>query len=278
VGSTGEICKDNMAVTQNNKVLTDLNLVWTSYLSLIKKALPTEARIRLYPACVYEDLLLRFYLGIKSCQLQLTYFEEELRFPIAIQLRSLVLDSMIAVYLAEFRNDEEKFNEEIAKLDHQSAGVLNKTLEKNNQNGKFDKQKSTNFLKTSQEIYPKNFTINNKTKFNNQYDNNNLTASKIKNTYSRCVNNSDTEKEWMEKCYEQYCIFSFYEHYNSMFPRLLHNNIDYDLNKFSYVSKFIIDASLVAMYINGTTENIISKTDLLNKQVVNIGTNEFNIN
>lgn len=208
-----------------------------------------------YSSIIYQNILQRIYFGIRTTEILLKLLNQSyFKFSIAIQLRSSILDSMIAVYLSDFANDDTILKKQIANLSHQTAKNINTEIEKKCADGLMTADQRGKQFETLSNIFPGNFDLNGKKMFNSNYTN--IGAYTIVKDYCKSTNTNSGQKKWMEECYELYKHFSIYEHYNALSKTLLEHELafDYDLNKFVYSAKFIFDASitcLTAMNDNG---------------------------
>ena len=236
--------------TQNTLNWIELGNLWKQYIETVDLALIdyNKAPHPTYISTIYQNLLQRIFIGVRSGTVLLMHLNKSyFKFSIAIQLRAVILDSMIAVYLIDYTNNENEFKKQIGDLSHQTARNIKEDLEETFKNTSVSAEKRQEIFKTLSEIFPGNFNYKDKTKFNPDYEP--ISAFKMTNFYCANLKTDEKQQKWMKDCYDLYKHFSIYEHFNSLSKPLLDSDsaFDYDLNRFMYSTKFFFDASKVCL-------------------------------
>lgn len=254
--------------TKNTLNWVELGKLWSQYQIVTDNSLKdfsTNAKSPAYVSVIYQNLLQRIYFGVRTSEILLGLLHQGyFKFSIAIQLRSTVLDSMIATYLINFTEDEVQFKNQVANLSHQTAHNINREIEEKCRENSMSQENRNKLFETLSILFPGNFNKNEKNKFNSESFEP-ISASKIVESYCENPKTTDNEQKWMKECYKLYLHFSTYEHYNALSKTLLENEMAFyfDLNKFIYSTKFIFDASITCLSAMREKGNYIKQLEEL---------------
>jgi len=127
---------------QKIKSTETLRQLFNDFLHLTKNVLEDyNSRSELkYFQIVSANLLQRMYLSIKTINILLDEFNRDQYFkiPIGIQVRTALLGSITLTYLALFidKTNDEKYREQVTRLNHPVARELKNEIEEQINNGK----------------------------------------------------------------------------------------------------------------------------------------------
>lgn len=209
---------------------------------------------------IYQNLLQRLYLGISAIDTLFDKFKGNryYKYPIAIQMRTCILDSLTIAYLALFidKRNQTKFKEQVWKLNYPVARELNYEITEMIKNGD---PEFKNHFKLASLHFPDNFTDEGKLK-------------KISETRPSDMAKAlkGTPLEWYSDVYKLYKHYSMYEHYNSVSKTLLEFNEEYEFDKFTFSTFFIFQAAYMAMQFMEVDKSNIEKIKLIRDKIIDV--------
>jgi hypothetical protein len=116
------------------------------------------------------NVIERYYIGILSIQKVIKEFKfyQGIKLPIALIIRSLLLDLITIEYLSE-NNNQGKFTSALGRVNYKAAYDTNKHCEESIRDGKLNPEDVDDYRNFIAELYPENFIRRNEsTKFNNK--------------------------------------------------------------------------------------------------------------
>jgi hypothetical protein len=235
-----------------------LREIFNEFVALTKEVL-TEFNYQKKPdyhQVVYQNLLQRLYIGVSAIDTLFDTFNKNkyFKYPIAIQMRTCILDCITIAYLTLFIEDRNEFREQVVKLNHPVAREINDQIQELIKKDKSDYKKHFELAALH---FPENFTNANKIKL-----------KKIKELKPGCMANAlnGTPLEFYIEAYKLYKHYSKYEHFGTFSKTLLELNSEIDFDKFTFSTYFILQASLLSMKnINVETTKLREMQNIIDK-------------
>jgi len=211
---------------------------------------------------VYQNLLQRLYLGISAIDILFDKFlkNKYFKYPIAIQMRTCILDSITIAYLALFidKQNDTKFREQVCKLNHPLAREINdEIIEKiKNRDSKYDENS-----KLALSYFSDNFT-----------NEGGIKLKKVKELKPSDMVKSlkGTPLEWYSDIYKLYKHYSKYEHYNSISKNLIEFDVEYEFDNFTFSTAFIFQAAYMTMQFMEIDKEKIEKMKLIRDRIIEV--------
>lgn len=229
---------------QKIKSTETLRQLFNDFLHLTKNVLEDyNSRSELkYFQIVSANLLQRMYLSIKTITILFDEFNRNqyFKFPIGIQVRTALLDSITLTYLALFidKTNDEKYREQVTRLNQPVARELKNEIEEQINNGKIKGEEISKQYEFAANHFPDNFFEGSKIQLKKsiKYLNPKDMAEKLKGT----------PLEWFSDCYKLYQHYSKYEHFGSITKSMLDFDPEYEFDKLTFSTFYIFCASLMA--------------------------------
>jgi len=242
--------------------ITKLRELFTEFIKLTKETL-TEYNQHENPEyfqIIYQNLLQRLYIGISAIDTLFDKFNSNkyFKYPIAIQMRTCILDSITIAYLAMFidKQNPNKFNEEVIRLNHPVARELNDEIAKMIKEGNSEYKKH---LELAAFNFPYNFIDGQKLK-------------KIQELKPRGMVKSlqGTPLEWYGEIYKLYQHYSKYEHFGTVSKTLLEFDIEFELDKLTFSTFYILQAANMTMQFMEVDTVKIEKMKNLRDRIIEV--------
>jgi hypothetical protein len=211
---------------------------------------------------VYQNLLQRLYLGISATDILFDEFRKNkyFKYPIAIQMRTCILDSITIAYLALFidKQDGTKFREQVCKLNHPVAREINDEIIEMIKNGdsKYDEH-----FKLALSYFPDSFT-----------NEGGIKLKKIKELKPSDMVKSlkGTPFEYYIDIYKLYKHYSKYEHYSSISKNLIEFDAEYEFDNFTLSTYFIFQAAYMTMQFMEIDKDKIEKMKFIRDRIIEV--------
>lgn len=246
------------------KSTAKLRELFTDFVSLTKEIL-TEFNSEVNPEFhrkIYQNLLQRLYIGICAIETLMVPFERNkyYKYPIAIQMRTCILDSITIAYLALFidKKNQNKFKEQVTRLNHPIARELNEEIEEMIKNGN---SKYKEHFKLASFHFPDNFTNGQKIKLKKIAE---IKPGKMAKELK------GTPLDWYAEIYGLYRHYSKYEHYGTVSKTLLEFDTEYEFDKLTFSSYYIFQAAYMAMQFMEVDKSKIEKMKLIRDKIIEV--------
>lgn len=213
------------------------------------------------------NILRRTYYGIQAIECLVREFERDVNFkyPIALQTRTCLLDVITLCYLYEFAETNDKYQEELARINHIAVKQIFKELETS-----IDNKKELEFLYS---IFPYNIQWNDNLG-RHQINNN------IKSIRPGDMNNSIKigKIKYFSGAYQCYKYYSQYEHYGTFTQAMLAHAPEYEFEKLLVSTSFILRVSnLCYSHLNCEQNTILNLEGLIDELKEIIEANLLNL-
>lgn len=236
------------------KSTKNIRKIFSDYIILSKEVLLefNDQKNPEYYQIIFQNLIQRLYLGIMAIDTlfdkfsQINYF----KYPIAIQMRACILDSLTIAYLTQFIDpkDPKIFKEQIQRLNQPSARELNDEIESNIKNSNIKSSECHDSFKLALSLYPDNFTKGSIPKLKKIND------IKLKDMVATL---KGTQLEYFNEIYKIYRHYSKYEHYGTLSKILLEFDSEYEFDKITFSTRYVVQATLIAfIYMKIDSEKI----------------------
>ncbi|MDE0471419.1 MAG: hypothetical protein OXH57_05715 [Ekhidna sp.] len=218
-----------------------LRELFLGFMSLAKETL-TEYNHHKNPdyyQIVYQNLFQRLYIGISAIETLFDKFNRNryFKYPIAIQMRTCILDSITIAYLALFidKKNQNKFKEQVIKLNHPVARELNDEIE---EMIKKDKSEYKKHLERAEFHFPDNFTNGQRIKL-----------KKIQELKPRGMAKAlkGTPLEWYGEIYKLYQHYSKYEHFGTVSKTLIEFDAEFEFDNLTFSTFYVLQAAYMTM-------------------------------
>jgi hypothetical protein len=215
---------------------------------------------------IFQNLLQRLYLGISAIDTLFDKFNQNkyFKYPIAIQMRTCILDSITIAYLSLFidKQNQTKFREQVSKLNHPVARELNDEINEMIKNGDLEYDKH---FKLASFHFPDNFTNEARIK---------LKKIKELKPNEMVKSLSEIPIEWYSKfygdMYKLYKHYSKYEHYSTISKNLIEFDTEYEFDKFTYSTFYIFHGAYMAMQLMEVGSEKIEKMRLIRDNIIEV--------
>lgn len=211
---------------------------------------------------VYQNLFQRLYIGLNAIDTLFDKFNRNsyFKYPIAILMRTCILDSITIAYLALFidKQNQARFKEQVTRLNHPAARELNDEIEEMIKNGDLGYKEHFKFAALH---FPDNFTNGQKIKLKKIQQ---LEPGEMVKFLG------GTPLEWYGDIYKQYRHYSKYEHYSTTSKTLLEFDTEYDFDKLTFSTYYILQAAYMAMQFMEVDKKKIEKMKLLRDKIIDV--------
>lgn len=241
-----------------------LRELFSEFMTLAKEVL-TEYNYHKNPdyyQIVYQNLLQRIYIGVSAIDTLFDKFNRNkyFKYPIAIQMRTCILDSITIAYLALFidKKNQNKFREQVIRLNHPVARELNDEIE---EMIKKDKSEYKKHFELAAFHFPDNFTNGQKIKLKKIQE---LKPGGMANALK------GTPFEWYQEVYKLYKHYSKYEHYGTVSKKLLEFDAEFEFDKLTLSTSYILHAANITMQFMEVDTERIEKMKNLSDRIIEI--------
>jgi len=196
-----------------------------------------------YYQVIFQNLLQRIYLGLLAIEHLLKLYKQisYIKYPIAIQMRACILDSITIAYLSNFIDPQkpDKFSNQILRLNQPAAKELNDEIENEIKNHGIKSSDCHESYRSIISFFQGNYTKGPIPKLRKD-----IKPIKI---YEMLQFLKTTQLEYFTAAYEPYKHYSKYQHFGSFTKTLLDLDSDYEFDKIIYSSGFILQATYIAI-------------------------------
>ena len=215
-----------------------------------------------YYKIVYQNLLQRIYIGIDAIDTLFDKFNHNkyFKYPIAIQMRTCILDCITIAYLSLFidKKNQTKFKEQVSRLNHPVARELNDEIEEMIKNGNWGYKEH---FKLASSHFPANFTTGTKIK---------LKKMKELKPGEMVKELRGSPLEWYSGIYKLYRHYSKYEHYGTISKTLLEFDAEYEFDKLTFSTYYVFQAAYMAMQFMEVDKNEIEIMKFLRDKIIEV--------
>lgn len=243
--------------TDNVNNFQKLQSSFSTFLSLTNKTLISfnNSKDIAYYKIIYIQLLQRLFIGIYAIDTLFERFKKHryLKYPIGLQMRTCLLDSITIYYLIPFidKNDDKKFREQIARLDKLVAKEFCTSIEEEIKTKKLMPDEYKEDFKLNAAFFPENFTKGDNPKRIKNIEE--IKPNKMVESFK------GTQWEWFGDCYAPYKYYCKYEHFNSISKIMLEHDTDYEFDKLVYSYFHVLQAVCLTYHILEIDKEIIEK-------------------
>ncbi|MCW3126097.1 MAG: hypothetical protein JWO03_1755 [Bacteroidetes bacterium] len=209
---------------------------------------------------IYQNLLQRLYISISAIDVLINEFKRNqyYKFPIALQARSCLLDSITILYLILFidKNDQTRFRSQLARLNLYRATELNR----NYLEGQIDLPTFSRYI--SEFNFDDNFTKDAIPV---------LTSVKILLPRQMAEEiRKNNQFSWFFEAYKLYDFYSKYEHYGVLSKGFLEMPAEHDFDKLVHSSFHIFYAGYLSLLVMDVKKETIEKMKVLPDRIIEI--------
>jgi hypothetical protein len=204
---------------------------------------------------VYQNIFQRLYIGLSSIDILLGHFvrNQYFKYPLALQMRACLLDSIIIVYLLVSRiKSEDEFRLQLARLNLDVAKEIYKE----------------NIGKDIIELKRQILYYGLETNFSNEKDV--IILNKlVKRIQNRGMAQAleGTDYEWFSPAYKLYSYYSKYEHFGTVGKVFLEFPPEFDFDNLVESIFHVFCAAYIASDIMKVSNSLSEKIKLLRDQV-----------
>jgi hypothetical protein len=241
-----------------------LRELFAEFMTLSKRTLTDYNREKNpdYYKIVYQNLFQRLYIGLCAIDTLFDKFNRNryFKYPIAIQMRNCILDSITIAYLALFidKTNQAKFKEQVIRLNHPIARELNNEIEEMIKKGDLNYKEH---FKLAASHFPDNFTNGKTIKLKKIQE---LKPSEMAKALM------GTQLERYSEIYKLYQHYSKYEHYGTVSKTLLEFDSEFEFDKFVFSTYFILQAAYMTLQLLEVDSEKIEKMKLLRDRIIEV--------
>ncbi|HPT08767.1 MAG TPA: hypothetical protein PLE28_03695 [bacterium] len=257
-----------MTTKHRNKNFHKLHALFSEFISLTNEVLIDfdNSNNITYHKEIFFQLLQRLNIGIAAVDVLFEKFncEEHYKYPIGLQIRTCILDSITIYYLFHFfdPNDDKAFRAQFARLNKIVAQEYCSEIEENIKNKKLSVVDYNKAFKIIANVFPDNFTKDTNPKI--------IDSIKVILPNDMVNHIKGSQLSWFSECYKLYKYYCKYEHFGTISKKILDFNSNFDIDKLTISFFYIMQSAYLTCQILEADRNNIERMKSLRDTI-----NEF---